>query len=140
MKYGKDVRFVYYRRYDNSRSVPSFALDYAIKEAGLGHHIVPTGGYVRCELMWDGKIYATGDAVCSVQDNFNYRIGREMSYGRAIKEAKAKLKEQSIRQGLPAGADMAISPENWVYSQEAGGWVHTRPSGRTIYPQVQSTT
>ena len=44
------------------------------------------GGVTRCYIYDDTKeLVAIGEAQCSLEDQFVYRIGREISLGRALK-------------------------------------------------------
>jgi len=44
------------------------------------------GGMTHCAIIGrDGVILAEGRAVCSQRDAFNYRIGRDIARGRALK-------------------------------------------------------
>ncbi len=46
------------------------------------------GGAVDCAIHDDNnRIVAQGKSTCSMADNFNYRIGRDIARGRAEKEA-----------------------------------------------------
>lgn len=48
------------------------------------------GGMTRCILVdEDGSEYV-GTATCSLHDNFCYRIGREIAYGRAMAKVEAE--------------------------------------------------
>ena len=46
----------------------------------------PKGGRIECYLYKDDVMISTGTAVCSMSDNFCYRIGREIALGRALKK------------------------------------------------------
>lgn len=51
---------------------------------------LPRGGLTVCTIFLDDEDRTvSGDAYCSLADNFNYRIGRRISYGRAMKELEA---------------------------------------------------
>ena len=46
------------------------------------------GGLTSCTILSDdnNKILAHGKALCSMSDNFNYKIGRDIARGRAEKQ------------------------------------------------------
>lgn len=44
------------------------------------------GGKTICRIRCDGKIIATGEAVCSMSDNFCYRTGRDLAFLRAYEK------------------------------------------------------
>ena len=49
------------------------------------------GGVTHCIIRGDdGEVMAKGEGRCSMSDNFSYKIGRRIAYGRA----KAKLEAQ----------------------------------------------
>lgn len=50
------------------------------------------GGLTVCTLYVDGKAIATGTAICSMSDNFSYKIGRRISRGRALKQAEINIR------------------------------------------------
>jgi len=51
-----------------------------------GWDVFPLGGTTIAEV-WDGdEIVAIGEAVCSDRDNYNKKIGRRISLGRALKQ------------------------------------------------------
>lgn len=43
----------------------------------------PRGGRTNCKIMDGEEVIATGRALCSHSDNFNYKIGRKIALGRA---------------------------------------------------------
>ncbi|MHC4748338.1 MAG: hypothetical protein ACYTFW_00555 [Planctomycetota bacterium] len=46
---------------------------------------MPRGGMTVCEVLdADGNLIVEGRAICSLADNFNYRLGREIALGRAV--------------------------------------------------------
>lgn len=48
----------------------------------VGEH----GGRTECDILDDeGKVLSSGVAVCSVDDSFCYKRGRDISFGRAMK-------------------------------------------------------
>lgn len=47
------------------------------------------GGSTICELLFDGQIVATGVARCHPRDNYNKKIGRAISFGRAMKSVRS---------------------------------------------------
>ncbi len=53
-----------------------------------GEEILPTGGKTRCFLYLGAGINIVGQATCSMSDNFCYKTGREIAYGRAMKKLK----------------------------------------------------
>lgn len=42
------------------------------------------GGMTACTITVNGEDFV-GEAVCSFSDNFNYKIGRAIAHGRALK-------------------------------------------------------
>lgn len=48
------------------------------------------GGRTLASILDGEKVVATGVAQCNAKDPFNYRIGRDIALGRAIKELEAK--------------------------------------------------
>ncbi len=53
-----------------------------------GIYISPKGGKTRCFLYLGGGINIVGQATCSMSDNFCYKTGREIAYGRAMKKLR----------------------------------------------------
>lgn len=51
--------------------------------------VATKGGQTFCIIRRNGQ-EVIGIALCSHRDNFSYRLGREISFGRALKEAVAK--------------------------------------------------
>ena len=53
-----------------------------------GHNTIvplPRGGKTICEIFnQKNALIASGEAHCSMRDNFNYRIGRRIAQGRAM--------------------------------------------------------
>ena len=53
----------------------------------------PKGGGVVCRIWTDDQhLLAEGIAECSMSDNFNYRVGREIALGRAEVQIETKAK------------------------------------------------
>jgi hypothetical protein len=52
---------------------------------------MPRGGYTRCYVYDQDYLMATGLAECSPRDSFCYKIGRDISRGRALKALKRVL-------------------------------------------------
>lgn len=140
----KDVRFIYFRVppwYLKTKSKPKWLYPYR-RGAGyqLYNNVNPRGGMVICQLMWGDAIFVEGKAICSMSDNFNYKIGREMAYGRALKKAQARLEEiardnaEEIEGGInPFARTDLVGSSEW----EKRGWrVEQRGSNRTFYPPV----
>lgn len=44
------------------------------------------GGLTECHLILTNSQDIVGIAECSLKDNFNYRLGRAIAYGRAMKK------------------------------------------------------
>ena len=44
------------------------------------------GGKTVCRIYHGDELVSIGTATCSMSDNFCYRIGREIAYGRACKK------------------------------------------------------
>lgn len=51
------------------------------------------GGKTECHLVLEDDTEIVVDAECSLKDNFCYRIGRLISFGRAMKIYKMWLKQ-----------------------------------------------
>jgi len=52
------------------------------------------GGLTTCEFVSDdGKLLAQGAGICSFSDNFNYRTGRLIAEGRALKKLGSEISE-----------------------------------------------
>jgi len=79
-----NVRFTHYRfiEEDNRISLkPSFLIK---REHGDCSNVSCRGGSTTAEIIFDDQIFV-GEANCSLKDNFCKRIGREIAYGRAMK-------------------------------------------------------
>lgn len=49
------------------------------------------GGRTECFIYGpDRQLVATGEALCSLKDQFVYKIGRQISLGRALKQLQGK--------------------------------------------------
>ena len=55
----------------------------------------PKGGKTECVLILDSGEEITGVAYCSMKDNFNYKRGREIAYGRAMKQYQMRYEKES---------------------------------------------
>jgi hypothetical protein len=53
-------------------------------------NISPVGGSVICIIDVDGIDYV-GISWCSLSDTFNYKIGRSIAYGRALKKLESAI-------------------------------------------------
>ncbi len=53
---------------------------------------LPRGGMSICLIYLGSGITIIGKSICSMSDNFCYKTGREIAYGRAMK----KLKEMEV--------------------------------------------
>lgn len=62
--------------------------------ATLGADMAPRGGKTEVVLIKDG-VSAFGNSYCSLNDNFVYRIGREMALGRAVKAYEKIISENA---------------------------------------------
>lgn len=57
------------------------------------HVIEPRGGVTTAYIYEDkveGRVLATAQAHCSDEDNYNKKIGRQISLGRALKKLSAE--------------------------------------------------
>ena len=79
-----NVRFTHYRFVQEGDEVqlrPTFMIR---REFGGCSGVSCRGGSTTAEVIFDGQVYL-GEANCSQKDNFCKRIGREIAYGRAMK-------------------------------------------------------
>lgn len=61
-----------------------------------GYAISPVGGVTVCNIVNEaGESVAGGVAKCCDRDNFNKRIGRDISLGRALKNLHSSVEEAS---------------------------------------------
>lgn len=64
------------------------------KIGGFFHEISARGGSTTIEVTTPDKQHNVfGKSVCSLEDNFNRRVGNEIALGRAIEELKTKVSE-----------------------------------------------
>lgn len=52
------------------------------------------GGRTECHLIVNEQLEIIGVANCSLKDNFNYRLGRAIAFGRAMKKYNIILRHQ----------------------------------------------
>ena len=85
------TRYKHYRIARNARVIPEKgrppeALLYRHYSAGTNNKKpAERGGKTVCEIFNQKNILlASGEAYCSMRDNFNYRIGRRIAQGRAM--------------------------------------------------------
>ena len=79
------VKKVYYKHYRIEKN--GAVLRYRwYKRRSKEFEVMPYGGVTECHLVLedDSEIVATSE--CSLQDNFNYKIGRQIAFGRAVKK------------------------------------------------------
>ena len=82
------VRFTHRRLYrDYAGFSHIIANRFDAQQMGLDHtHLIQRGGETLCQILGkDGSVLSEGIAVCSEKDNFSKRIGRAISFGRAMK-------------------------------------------------------
>lgn len=148
MRYHKDVSFKYFRVLPNCRNTkgrpPLHKMKRYEQHEPWSSPPHSRGGAVSCTLLKDGEVFATGVSICSMADNFNYRVGREIAYGRALAEAKRKLKEgEECRSREPSkasykGVNLAELPEG---RYELDGYcirLEQRGGGYTLHPEVRA--
>ena len=151
MTYPKDVSFEYYRVISTCRKVKGRPKAEDMHRYRPNTHPWPApphskGGMVVCCLWKDGEVFAEGYSLCSMADNFNYRVGREIAYGRALAKASRKLSkgkeggEGSIGKVAYQRVNMAQLPEG---RYELDGYcirLEQRAGGYTLYPEVRTGT
>lgn len=85
---------VYYYGYEKGKPDSLELLPYSRKEgfmealkwlAGIVDVPATHGGKTICHVLKDDVEIATGEALCSMSDNFCYRTGRKLALGRAWK-------------------------------------------------------
>ena len=91
---GVTAKFEYYRvpdigRYNKiKKGVPPALAKYSRKCKDWRYTPVrpyTRGGVVYCNIFAKDRLISTGDSICSMSDNFCYRVGREIALGRALK-------------------------------------------------------
>lgn len=81
-----DIKKVYYKHYrweycgDNNYVIAPYSR--TLKQ----FYPESNGGETECHLVLQDNSEIIGIAECSLKDNFNYKIGRAISYGRAMKK------------------------------------------------------
>lgn len=59
--------------------------------------IIPNGGVTVVDIFdKEGNVLSTGIAHCSIEDNFNKRIGRQLALGRAIYQLDLKGRRKEL--------------------------------------------
>jgi hypothetical protein len=78
---GYKVRVMHSRRYDTKHKVSGTVLELAAR-----------GGSTTIELTTpDKQLTVFGKSVCSIEDNFNRKVGNSIAIGRALKELENKI-------------------------------------------------
>jgi hypothetical protein len=79
---GCKVRISHLRKVENGSPIPDVTLPkgVAIKH---GFTVKPKGGITTVTIQWPTGYRSQGYAICSDQDNFSRKIGREIALGRA---------------------------------------------------------
>ena len=91
-----NVKKVYYKhyRYEVSGTVPRYRW---YKRRSKEFKVYPYGGVTECHLVLEDNSEIVAIAECSMQDNFNYKIGRQISLGRAMKKYHFWLEQVSMQ-------------------------------------------
>jgi hypothetical protein len=62
------------------------------KVMGVAHEVSARGGSTTIELTTPDKRYTvSGKSICSMEDNFNHKVGNSIALGRALKELEVAL-------------------------------------------------
>jgi len=104
------VKKVYYRHY--RYATINGQIDFDALIYGLQHYNrrktkwqpSTKGGKTECHLVLEDDSEIVGIAECSLQDNFNYKIGRQIAFGRAVKKYNFWLQQ------------VAMQKADWVYT------------------------
>ncbi len=95
---GRELRAKFYHSQRKDRVGEVFEWEQAAQKALIDGQIEaydgPIGnedlfnGLTVCEIVDNGEVLARGFAFCSSKDQFNRKVGRQISLGRAIRELK----------------------------------------------------
>ena len=85
-----NVKKVYYKhyRYEVGGTIPRYRW---YKRRSKAFEVYPFGGVTECHLVLEDNSEIVATAECSMQDNFCYRTGRLISFGRATKQYRQWL-------------------------------------------------
>lgn len=59
------------------------------------------GGKTECHIVLSNGVELVGIAECSLKDNFVYKIGRDIAYGRAMKQYLQYVEDYTYYQSIP---------------------------------------
>ena len=90
------VKKVYYKhyRYEKNSAVPRYRW---YKRRSKEFEVMPYGGVTECHLVLEDNSEIVGISECSMQDNFNYKIGRQIAFGRAVKKYHLWLEQITMQ-------------------------------------------
>ncbi len=67
------------------------------KIMGVAHEVSARGGSTTIELTTPDKQHTvSGMSVCSLEDNFNHKVGNSIALGRALKELEVVLSNSNV--------------------------------------------